>query len=151
MVNKNYRGITLVSLSITIIVLIIIASISINYGQDILEKSALESVETNMLLIEAKVKLYAEEANFSGDTSKLPGTKVSETSESSIVEYNASAGNIYSEYYHLNVEDLSEMGLSINTGNYLVKYDYNNIDVVFVEGVSINGVIYHTMSEIENL
>lgn len=148
---SNCKGITLLSLAITVIILLILATISINYGQDILEKSAVESIETNMLLIKAKAKGYAEEYNFSGDASKLYGTKVSETSETLIVEYNASVGNKYSDYYYLNGNDLANMGLSITNGNYLVKYDYNNIDVVYVEGISVNGTLYHTLSEIEGL
>ena len=151
MKNKNCKGITLLSLAITIVVLIILASISINYGQDILEQSALESVETNMLLIKAKVKVYAEEYNFSGDAGKLYGTKVSESTESIVTEYNASVGNIYANYYYLSANDLSNMGLAINNGNYLVNYDYNNIDIVYIEGITVNGTTYHTMSEIESI
>lgn len=148
---SNCKGITLISLAVTIIILVIFATVSINYAQDILEKSAVENIETNMLLIKAKAKVFAEEYNFSGDASKLYGTKVSETSESLITQYNASVGNRYSEYYYLNENDLENMGLAITNGNYLVNYDYNNIDIVYVEGIRVNGELYHTLSEIEGL
>ena len=60
----NNKGVTLISLVITIIVLLIIAGISINSGKDIIKKAKLEELKTNMLLIEAKAKEYVEEANF---------------------------------------------------------------------------------------
>lgn len=60
---KQEKGITLMALVITIIVLSIIAGIGINYGRDTIKKAHLEELETNMLLIEAKAKGLVEEAN----------------------------------------------------------------------------------------
>ena len=151
MKNLNNKGVTLTTLVIAIVVLIILASISIDYAKDVLDKSALESVKTNMLLIEAKVKLYAEEYHFDGDASKLKGTKVADSTDNSINTFNSNNGNAYSEYYYLNRNTLSEMGLTIKEGNYLVNYDYENIEIVFVEGVTISGETYYKLSEIEKL
>lgn len=151
MKKLNNKGVTLTTLVIAIIVLMIIASISINYAKDVLDKTSIESVKTNMLLIEAKVKVYAEEYHFDGDASKLKGIKVSDTTESEVVSFNSNSGNAYSEYYYLSKDALSEMGLTIKEGKYLVNYDYENIDIVFVEGLTINGTTYHTISEIESL
>ncbi len=61
---KSNKGITLVALVITIIVLAIITSISIYSGKDVIEKTKLEGLKTNMLLIQAKAKEYVEQANF---------------------------------------------------------------------------------------
>lgn len=63
--EKNInKGITLVSLVITIIVLLIIAGISTYAGTQVIKRAQLEGLKTNMLLIEAKAKEYVEEANF---------------------------------------------------------------------------------------
>ena len=59
---KN-KGITLVALTITIIILLIIAGISINIGGNMIKKANLEGLKTNMMLIQAKAKQYVEEAN----------------------------------------------------------------------------------------
>ena len=61
---KNAKGITLVALAITIIVLLIIAGIGYNYGKEAIQKAQLEELRTNMLLIEAKAKGLVEEVNF---------------------------------------------------------------------------------------
>ena len=56
-VNKfNDKGITLASLVITIIVLLIIASIAIYYGTEAIKKANVENIRTNMLLINSQIK-----------------------------------------------------------------------------------------------
>ena len=64
MIMRENKGITLVALIITIIVLIIIASIGVYGGKETIRKANLEALRTNMLLIEAKAKGVVEEANF---------------------------------------------------------------------------------------
>lgn len=61
--RKN-KGITLIALTITIIVLLIIAGISVYSGIEIIKNANLEALKTNMLLIEAKAKEYVEEVSF---------------------------------------------------------------------------------------
>ena len=62
--SEDNRGITLVALVVTIIVLLILAGIGINTGISSMEKVKLEELKTNMLLIEAKARECVEEANF---------------------------------------------------------------------------------------
>ena len=64
--NEKYleKGITLISLSVTIVVLLIIAGIAFNTGSDSIKKAQLQELETNMLLIKAKARGYVEEATF---------------------------------------------------------------------------------------
>lgn len=69
---KNNKGIALITLSITIIVLLIIASVGIFYGKDQIEKAQLENIKTNMLLMESKAKEYCEHANFRLGTGNVP-------------------------------------------------------------------------------
>ena len=58
---KNEKGITILALVITIIILLIIASISINAGSQLIQEAKVQTIETNMLAIRAKAKAYAEE------------------------------------------------------------------------------------------
>lgn len=57
---KNEKGITMITLVITIIILIIISGISIMGGKDLINTSKVETIETNMLTIKAKAKEYME-------------------------------------------------------------------------------------------
>ena len=58
---KKENGITLASLAIIIIILLIIASIGFSSSKNLIKNSNLESLKTNMLLIQAKAKEYVEE------------------------------------------------------------------------------------------
>lgn len=62
--RKNENGVTLIALAITIVVLLIIAGIAIFNGKDTIKRANLESIKTNMMLIEAKARECVEEANF---------------------------------------------------------------------------------------
>lgn len=61
---KNSKGITLIVLVITIVILMIIAGITVNSGKESIQQAKLESLRTNMLLISAKAKECVEEATF---------------------------------------------------------------------------------------
>lgn len=61
---EEEKGVTLIVLAVTIVVLLILASITMNGGSDIINKSKLESLKTNMLLIQTKAKEYVENAKF---------------------------------------------------------------------------------------
>lgn len=63
--NKiNNKGITMIALIITIVILLIIAGIAITGGRSTIEKAKLESLKTNMMLIKAKALECVEEVNF---------------------------------------------------------------------------------------
>ncbi len=63
-IKKQSKGITLISLVITIVILLIIAGISINAGKEALKMAKLEALKTNMLLIQAKGREYVEDVAF---------------------------------------------------------------------------------------
>lgn len=61
---RENKGVTLIALMITIVILLIIAGIAIYSGKDIIRRADLEALRTNMLLVEAKARGLVEEANF---------------------------------------------------------------------------------------
>ena len=76
---KKNRGITMVALVITIVVLLIIAGISIGAGNNAIKNSKLENLKTNMLLIEVKAKEQIENAKFRLGTSFDKATEEEKT------------------------------------------------------------------------
>ena len=62
--KKREKGVTLVALSITIVVMIILVGIGIYSSTDVIKKAKLEELKTNMLLIQAKAREYVEDATF---------------------------------------------------------------------------------------
>lgn len=102
---KENKGITLISLIITIIVLMIIAGITIYNGKDTITKAQLEELRTNMLLIQAKAKEYVEEVNF------LMGPSKDEAKKQEAIQ------KIYIDEVGLIKADDSSLNLSIPQGS----------------------------------
>lgn len=176
---KENKGITMVTLVITIIVLLILAGISIGTGNKVIKSSELENVKTNMLLIKVKGKEYVENANFklgtnfenATDKETRMTTAKGELKGTEIVDSNEFNGNIgitedqfqeekanLSFYYRLSTQDLTDMGLTNvksdeKNGWYIIKYDIKNVQVEIYneKGFEDEGTIYYSLSDIENL
>lgn len=176
---KENKGITMVTLIITIIVLLIIAGISIGTGNKVIKSSELENVKTNMLLIKAKGKEYVENANFKLGTNLDNLTDEDEdknnritaakaelkegkeiTDENILKNIGITQENIkdYIYYYKLDKSDLTDMGLSNvksdeKNGWYIIKYDIKNVEVEVynTQGFERDGKNYYSLNELQNL
>lgn len=168
--KKNY-GITLVSLVITIVVLIIISSITVTVSKDVIKQAKLQDLRTNMLLIQAKTKTYAEEVNFEtanlDETKEEDKTKIDtikqeklkgialENCDNNIQEAAKNAGiDDMTDFYCISQEDLTEMGINIEVPQdsyYIVKYNFEDAEVVFTKGYKYDGTTYYKLSDINNI
>lgn len=149
--HKN-KGVTLITLVITIVVLVIIAGISLYSGKDIIKKAQLEELKTNMLLIEAKAKGYVEEANFKMGINPDDDKKNQVRTEVYINTAKLALANDIitdssipiSECYKLTQETIQEWGLNkieIEEGeDYLIQFR----DTITTENTSLSVEIYNT-------
>ena len=160
---KNNKGITLIALTITIIILLILASITIYSGKESIKKAQLESLKTNMLLIKAKAKEYVEQASFKNGVNK---SEISEEAKNELKGEEANASD-YSKQniiinggetlYKLTSDNLKEMGLKdIKLGSneeYLVKYNIKDVtvEVYNTSGYENNGTTVYSLSELEKI
>lgn len=146
---RNQNGITIVMLVITIIVLIIITSVTVYTGTGVIKRISLQSLNTNMLLLQAKTKTLAEESKFNKDESTLKGINVSEISDNEKIKKLVDTRIIedQEQYYLLSQEDLNSMGLEkvkIEDG-YLVNYETE--EIIYVKGFKANETTYYKLSE----
>lgn len=169
---KNNRGITLTALVIVILILIILASVTINISKETIKRANLEDLKTNLLLIQAKAKTFCEEVTFKTanldsskeeDVAKIQEIKTAEykgtaldNCEHNIKSAAADAGiSDFTNYYYLNNEDLSQLGVNIEPKEdeyYLVKYDISDVEVVYTRGYKANdGNTYYKLSDINKI
>ena len=160
---KNNKGITLIALTITIIILLILASITIYSGKESIKKAQLESLKTNMLLIKAKAKEYVEQASFKNGVNK---SEISEEAKNELKGKEANASD-YSKQnitinggeilYKLTSDNLKEIGLKdVKLGSneeYLVKYNIKDVtvEVYNTSGYENNGTTVYSLSELEKI
>ncbi len=153
MKKTEEKGITLVTLVVTIIVMIIITSVGIYTGTSILKQTSLQNINTNMMLIQAKTKTISEQAKFNKDTSNYKGIKLIEVVGNEKIDELVSNHIVEDEenYYLLSQNDLNEMGLEkiqISDG-YIVNYDTD--EIIYVKGFKEKGQTYYKLSEMKSL
>ncbi len=161
---KQDKGITLLVLAITIVVMLIIAGISLYEGKNIVKNAQLENIKTNMLLIQAKGKIIAEEANFNKTTTESGeeqiqylGIELNVAVENDSILSNSISNVLQSEemdkYYVLEQQDLDTMGLNkIETSDgvyYLINYETE--EVIYIPGYTYEDNTYYKLSDINAL
>lgn len=153
---KKQNGITIVALCVTIIVISILTTITVQYGTNLISEVKLQDLRTNMLLIQAKTKEIVEEVNFQIvnlqdeaeinriKTANLKGlnlkivendadTSLKEDVRDALEKTKTIEENEIDNCYYLNQADLKEIGvgdIECKQGEYyIVKYDIENIKV----------------------
>lgn len=164
MKNKNQKGVTLISLVITIIVLGIIIGITVYTGSKTVKEAKLEELRTNMLLIEAKAREYVEEANFKMGPTTAPdyeSKKVTVRQEvyeteaklKSAIGISAPSSIPVSDCYQVTQEALEQWGLDKiqrKEGEYyLIQFDDANATVEIYNTKGYNGK--YSLSEIDQI
>ena len=176
---RNNKGITLTTLVITIIILLILSSITVYGGMSLIKRANVESLKTNMLLIQAEAKAIVEEINFresalngseEENASKRAGIRTEllngQTSVPTSEEIKNKMNSILSEpeenlidfsnYYALNNEALQQMHVDTKVPDgeyYVVRYNFDNLDVevYYTKGYNYKGKTYYALSELEKV
>ena len=88
---KKEKGITILSLILTIVLLGILASVTLYSSRETIDKAKLEELRTNMLLIQAKAQEYVEQANFK--------IGIKPTDEAQLADYESKKQTVREEVY----------------------------------------------------
>ena len=128
---KIEKGITLVALIITIIVMLIIVGVTVNFSTDAIKKANLEDIKTDMISIKTKAKIIAEKYNFK-DIDSLVGNTITDSEAQKLGLTNSENIRKWSD------SDLASQNLSAIEGNqYVVEYNLenpNDCEVYCLEG-----------------
>ena len=140
---KKNKGITLVSLIITVVLLILLAGTTTYVVDRITKTMNVENVKTDLLLIQAQIKTIAEKNNFNSEENPLIGT----LSSIDTAKYGVEAER---DYYLLSQEDLKTMNLEnveYDNGYYVC---YETEEVIYIKGVkNNNGDTLYTLTQIK--
>ena len=111
---KNNKGITMISLAITIMLLILLAGVTISIGIEIAQEAEFENIQTYLLLIQTKCEKLANDKVIGNiDESGLYGTKQSDG------------------WYKLSQGDLNDIGVKGAKADdgYYVNYNSDKVEV----------------------
>ena len=155
---RNEKGVTMAMLIITVIVMVVVASIAMTAGSNLRKKTELADRVSQMQLIQAKAEEIYNEHLYKG--SKLIGQEVTLNEGDEIRN---------EKWYKLSSEDMKSMGIDFTPTDeyyYCVKYDLTEenseegvdkeeidpIDVYYSGGYeSTNGNMYYTLGKLKDL
>lgn len=173
---KENKGITMVALIVTVIVIMILASITVYMGTGTIKNTALQTFKTNMLLIEAKAREYVETASYDLGVkpeeatpemidkakSELKGTATTSSDNAKLQEMGIDTSITGTEYvyiYKLSTDDLRDMGINNvdsddTDGWYIVVYNIPEVKVQIYNTTGFdlgNGNIKYGLDDIRDI
>lgn len=154
---KKQEGMTYPMLILVLLLIVILIALGVMVLVNHLTDQKQETVRTNMLLTQAKIKVMKESSVAKKDESLLKGKKVSENLEEEKVKQMLEKQVISQEeehfdrYYILDQAMLEEMGLTgilFKEGNYYIV-NYDTFEIIWTQGIKIKGKTFYKLSELE--
>lgn len=154
MKKTNENGITLVALVITVIIMLILASVGINTGKGTIEYAKFNKIKSELTILQTKVN----ELNEKGNTDI--GQKISNT-QKEILNNEIVSGIIYKDkteeekktiesgFRFISSNEIkSKLGLDGFDRSYLINVEYRY--VVSCEGFTYKGITYYMIDQIDD-
>ena len=156
---KSEKGLTFIAM-IFIVILIALLVFGVVYFTRIqVSNEKLETLKTNMLLIQAKTNVIAQDVEMKVENATLKGMKLADMKEDEIIKSFLEKGVIDensedSDFYVLKDQDIKDLGLEnveIEDGSYYIV-DYKKNDIITTNGFEASDKnMYYKLSELENL
>lgn len=160
-------------LLLSIVIIIGAAVGGLYFAKKEYDKYKLESLKTNMVTLQAKIKVLADEVAIKKEGVEYVGKKISENLEDEDVKALIEKGvignvqeteqeaessteeeidyeKLYAGYYILEREDLAKLGAS-NLGVSKIIVNYNTYEIIYINGFTINDIVYYKLSDFSHL
>ncbi len=152
---KNNMGFGIIKIIILMIIIALIVFSGVYFARMKYHESKLQTVKTDMLQVQWKVKSYVDKQTVKGEEDKYLGTKISEIEDDELIneflKENVLQEDEYDKFYVLKDEDMQKAELQITNyeGSYfLVNYD--DYEIVVTKGFEYNkDEKLYKLSEIE--
>ncbi len=141
-------------LFLIIVAIIFVGIIIINKGLKLLEQKKYEDIRTDLLLVQAKIKIIKGKSQVNNNMEAYVGSCVAEYNNEDIRDFlktlHIDEAN-FGKYYVLNYQDFEKMGIVQDLkykddNNIIVNYD--TADVIYKEGVTVDGTCKYKLSEL---
>lgn len=146
---KNNNGITLMALVITIIILIILASIGTYSGIQVVKSAQFTAFSTELKIMQTQVnKLYEEKKNGNDEVDDLGKTISGSTTVQTHATkaFNASGITDTSDYKYFDTDTIKSLNIEGVEGEFLLNIDKRS--VVSYDGFEYEGKTYYTLEQL---
>lgn len=151
---KENNGITIVALIITIIIVLILASVTIQFGVKEVQRAKLEDIKTTMLLIKGRAQIVVDKESF-GETYDNTGmVKLSDATNYDLtllqptLDELEDTSNLY--IWEQTAMDNNNIDVEITTEDFFV-IDYSTGEVYYSLGYTYEGNTYYSLSQMQSV
>lgn len=142
--------------AIVIILLIAAAVCALYFAKEEYSKYKLESLKTNMVSLQVKVKVLGEEVNIKKEGASYIGKKLSENLEDEAIKALIEKGIVsnedenFEEYYILEAEDLKKLKV-LNSSLNRAVVNYKTYEIININGFKIKDSIFYKLSDFNKI
>lgn len=159
---RKDKGITIIALVITVIIMLILVAVTTKIGTGEIEKAKLEDLKATMLLIKGRAQIAIDKENFGEDYNKEGMVKL--TDEATLPEditNNYDLTNLQTTFNNLEDKtklyiweqtamDNNNIDVTItNTEFYVI--DYNTREVYYSQGYKSEETTYYSLTDMQNI
>ena len=152
---KKENGLTHMTTIFLVIIILVLILVVVRFVGLQYKNEESETIKTNMLAIQGKAKIIAEEEK--ALKKELAGIKISDKKEEENIKKLLEQQNITidenSKYYVLDKENLKEIGLGnieLESDQYYIV-NYDNLEILYTKGVQIGDNILYKLSDFNKL
>ena len=152
---KKENGLTHMTTIFLVIIILVLILVAVRFVELQYKNEESETIKTNMLAIQGKAKIIAEEEK--ALKKELAGIKISDKKEEENIKKLLEQQNITidenSKYYVLDKENLKEIGLGnieLESDQYYIV-NYDNLEILYTKGVQIGDNILYKLSDFKKL
>ena len=145
---KSENGMSHIMLLLCIILMILAIGAIIYFTQIKYEEEKIETIKTDMLMIQGKIRILSEEVIMKKEGSDYKGKKVIDNLEDEIVKKLIDSNVITQDenYYILEAEDIKQLGL-MNNKIEKVIVNYETCEVIYPNGFTIDKNVHYKLSD----
>ena len=135
-------------------IIIAIAIPLVKRGFKMLDEKKYTDLQTDLLLIQGKIKVIQGKSEVSGNKDGYLGQKVSESDNNKIKELLKNLNTKeedYEKYFILSQKDFETMGIAgelKNKADSLFIVNYDEMEVIYTKGIKIEGKVKYKLSDI---
>lgn len=153
---KSQKGMSNIMLLICIVLIIAIVGAILYIVNNLNQERILENYQTEMLMLQGKVKIISQESIIQKKDELLKGKKVSENIEDENIKQLfenkiiSQEDENFDKYYILDRANIEEMGLSnivLKEGFYVVNYETD--EIIYSKGIVLGKETYYKLSQIQ--
>lgn len=154
---KDNKGMGTIKLIIFVVIIGLIVAMGVYFSRMKYNQARIETIKTDMLQIQWKLKDYMDKQTIKGEEKKYLGEKVSQMQEDEGIKEFINKGILsseeYDKYYVLKDEDLAEATSEItNYQNSYFLVNYENYEIILTSGFKyMKGKTLYKLSDFQNV